>query len=122
MKLSFYRAAAAVVPAPPWWTVDPQTGCVLGRQAGGRGQALTENQVVTNLIGMHVCMISPIWDAFKGKGNTQKGGLKIGLAMLGCIIGMNCGLGGAFKSADSIAMFWAIFSAVFAVGDKLLDD
>jgi hypothetical protein len=110
----------ADVVASGWWTIDPQTGCVLGRQSGGRGSAMSEKAVVTNLVAMHVCMISPVVDAFRGKGNTPRGGLKIGIAMVGCIVGF--GVGNVAILSENVGLFWAIFQAVFVIGDKILDD
>ena len=108
--------------AQGWWTVDPQTGTVLGRHAGGRGQAMSEKVILTNLIGFAVCMISPTWDATQNP-QGAKAGLKIGLAITGCIIGMTFGFAGAGASpliAENLGLIWAILSGVFAFGDKLL--
>ena len=114
------RAAEAGA-AQGWWSVDPATGSVLGRHAGGRGQAMTEKAIITNLIGFAVCMISPTVDAVR-KPEGTKAGLKIGLAITGCIVGMGFGFaGGAYPLiAENLGLFWAIFSGAFAAGDKIL--
>jgi hypothetical protein len=113
----------SAAPGTGWLTIDPQTGQVLGRRDGGRGEAMTENQVLTNLIAMHVCMISPIWDAASGQVKDTKGGLKIALAMTACIAGMVVGYTPVLTNAaraDKLVLIWTIFGAVIAGGDKLL--
>jgi transglutaminase-like putative cysteine protease len=110
--------------APGWWSVDPTTGCVLGRHAGGRGEAMSEKAIVTNLVGFAVCMISPIWDAAAGNVKDTKSAVKVSLNVIGCVAGCAFGFGGGMartaKGAENLALMWSIISGAFTVGDKML--
>jgi hypothetical protein len=99
-------APAAAQQAGPsaWWSIDSQTGSVLGRRDGGRGQSTTENVVIQVLAGLG-CLV---FNALKTeKDRAAAGGrLTLGssyyLSQAGCLLGMGFGVGGAVltKSAN----------------------
>jgi hypothetical protein len=80
-----------------WWTLDPQTGMVLGRRDGGRGQTITE-YVVQTTTGI-MCMAFVLWNfsldeaarGGKSNQNQREGGA---VAILGCTVGGLFGVAG----------------------------
>ena len=84
---------------------------------------MSEKAILTNMIAFHVCMMSPIIDAAKGDVKDAKGGMKISLAMIGCIVGMVVGFGPSMTTAmkaENLALMWTIFGAVLTGADKAL--
>lgn len=62
-----------------WWSFDPATGVIVGRSAGGGGQADTEYKtLVTNMVDHFTCIAGVLADAIKLGRNMQAG--KFGLA------------------------------------------
>jgi hypothetical protein len=106
--------ASAEQPAPGWWSIDPATGSVVGRGVGGRGAAMSEKAIVTNLVSYAACMVAPTWDAAFNKPSGTKAALKLSLQMIACIAGMTVG----FAGTESAMLIWALCGIVVAGADK----
>jgi hypothetical protein len=93
-----------------WWSIDPQTGEVLGRREGGRGQATVEDALTQLVLGLGCLVVNAINTSRDMKATPR---MKLGgayyLAQLGCLVGAGFGVGGvvikgAANSASLINM------------------
>lgn len=110
--------ASADQPTAGWWSIDPVTGSAVGRGPGGRGAALSEKAIITNLVSFAACMVAPTWDAAFNKPSGNKAAIKLSLQMIGCIVGMTFGFAGA---GESMMLIWAITGLFLAGADKALE-
>ena len=110
------RAGAAGGGGSAWWSVDLRTGCVLGRRAGGRGQAMSEYvvQVATGGICMIVNAINAQRDISTSGGKKRKFGGGYYLAQLGCIVGGAFGVAGVGRAAGMQSALTLINAAIGA--------
>lgn len=90
-----------------WWSLDPQTGTILGRQDGGRGNTTVEYvvQMVVGMICMGVVMYIQNRDIQKQGGGKLKGApaKQSAIAMAGCLVGMAFGAGGVAVGAKVVS-------------------
>jgi transglutaminase-like putative cysteine protease len=90
----------AVASGAMWWSLDPETGTILGRGAGGRGQSLTE--YIVQVVICDMCLIFVLinyWLDTKGNGtDKQRLGLVINAA--GCLLGLAGGAAGVKVGAE----------------------
>jgi hypothetical protein len=102
-----------------WWSLDPETGTVLGRRDGGRGQAMTEYivQIVIAGICMIVVLIMQDWEIKKQGGPKQTGGSRNATLIqgLGCLLG----LGGGALGVNIAGRATMTISSKFIVGQSL---
>jgi hypothetical protein len=104
-----------------WWSLDPQTGNVLGRRDGGRGQSNTE-YIVQASTGI-ICMIFVVWnynldDASRGGKSTQNHRDGAGVGILGCMVGGFMGMGGvglAVAPASVMTIANAVIGGLFSM-------
>lgn len=69
-----------------WWTVDPQTGVVLGRDEGGGGQAMSEYKVLLAFAGFLWCIGDLAYDATKGDQHPGKMVPRMLLKITRCLV------------------------------------
>ncbi|HEV7300282.1 MAG TPA: hypothetical protein VGN72_13010 [Tepidisphaeraceae bacterium] len=78
-----------------WWSLDPETGTILGRRDGGRGSAMVEYGMQIFIVG--VCLIFVMvlqqWEIEKQGGGKLQGKARNANAiqMLGCFLGLGTG-------------------------------
>jgi hypothetical protein len=102
-----------------WWSLDPETGTILGRRDGGRGQAMTEYIVQTVIFG--ICMIAVLimqdWEIKKQGGGKQTGKSRnVTLIQgLGCLLGLGTGALGVNLAGRATLTI----GAKFAIGQSL---
>ena len=104
---------------PTWWTLDPQTGTILGRSVGGRGAALSENAVTS--INYGICLITVMYDFGRNvqkNGATVKGGAKSAAGLLGCYAGFAAGI---IKPSNAWQIGQNLFSLAIGVFGTELD-
>lgn len=105
-------AGAQAVPA--WWTLDPETGAMLGRSVGGRGAALTEYQMTA--ISYGICLLQVMYDYGRNvqkNGVTGKQSAKTIAGLLGCFASY---AGGILKPSNTwliMGMLWGFAVGVF---------
>lgn len=96
-----------------WWSVDPESGTVVGRRDGGRGQALHE-YIVQNVAGA-ICTIVTLvnfnLDTPKGATAQQKKGAVV--ALIGCFVGNVGGLLGV-GAVPAMASTFTVLNAAIA--------
>lgn len=102
-----------------WWSIDPETGNVVGRRDGGRGQAQAE--YIAQVVVMGICMIVVIANlvldrnaAVERGGGLSSGAIPgAGWALLGCVVGALGGIAGVAAGAK-YAVFWTIANGAIA--------
>jgi hypothetical protein len=107
--------------ASAWWSIDVQTGCVLGRRQGGRGQSMSEYvvQVATGGICMIVNAVNAQRDISTSGGKKRKFGGGYYLAQLGCIIGGGIGVAGVGRAVGMQSAL-TLLNAVIGGGISIL--
>jgi hypothetical protein len=104
-----------------WWSLDPETGNVIGRRDGGRGQSATE-YIVQASTGI-ICMIFTVWNFSldeKARGGTSNQNQRegAGVGILGCMVGGLFGLGGvglAVAPASVLTITNAVIGGLFTM-------
>lgn len=72
-------------PPQGWWSLDPETGTILGRAPGGGGQSMAEYGKL--LLGMtlhYLCIADVVYDGVKGGGSAGVKASRIALKITRC--------------------------------------
>jgi transglutaminase-like putative cysteine protease len=104
---------------PTWWTLEPQTGAILGRSVGGRGAALSEDAITT--VNYGICLITVMYDFGRNvqkNGATVKGGVKSAAGLVGCFAGFTAGI---LKPSPAWQIGQNLFSMAIGVFGTELD-
>jgi hypothetical protein len=104
---------------PTWWTLEPQTGAILGRSVGGRGAALSEDAITT--VNYGICLITVMYDFGRNvqkNGATVKGGVKSAAGLVGCFAGFAAGI---LKPSPAWQIGQNLFSMAIGVFGTELD-
>jgi cytochrome c556 len=97
-----------------WWSLDPQTGSVVGRRDGGRGQAMTEYAIQVSVMSM--CIIFTMAAGEISGVDTPAARAGQAIAGLGCIAGGGAGIGAIGLqggSAHAATIIAALMDGVF---------
>jgi hypothetical protein len=86
-----------------WWSVDPRTGSVVGRGAGGYGESLVENAMLQQIAGGVMCFLAAAKDA-SSAGKDDKSQRIVLFSFLACTIGMGTGVLGVVGGAGPKAL------------------
>ena len=101
-----------------WWSIDPQTGEVLGRREGGRGQATVEDVLTQLAVGVGCLVVNAINTNGDMKATKRHNmGAAYYLAQLGCLVGAGFGVGGVVikGAANSSALINMVIGGIISV-------
>jgi len=120
-------AVARGAPGGGWWTLDPETGVLLGRASGGHGGVMAEyGEILATVVGTFFCVDAIYRDV---KANVEKAArehkavennakIKWAVNLVGCGVGAGIGLKGATLGAtEATAKFgYAVAGQAIANG------